>query len=46
MPKTAVIAPFQAAMVDALTEDYVVSLPNPEKMRRWEEAERETPEVF
>lgn len=41
------IAPFQAAMVDALTEDHLRCLLSESgEMRRWEEAERETPEGF
>jgi hypothetical protein len=43
----AVIAPFQAAMVDALTEDHLrCLLTESGEMRRWEKAERETPEGF
>jgi hypothetical protein len=43
----AVIIPFRAAMVGSLKEDHLRSLLNESgEMRRWKEAERETPEGF
>jgi hypothetical protein len=43
----AVIILFRAAMVGALKEDHLRSLLNESgEMRRWKEAERETPEEF